>query len=282
MKKMVSVFTPELLQQYTEHLRLEERSANTISKYRRDIRAFLAFLPEKTICKEGVLAYKQHLLNNGYRASSINSMLAAVNGFLGFIGRADCRVKQLRFQKRMFRESSKELSHAEYQQLVDTAEQTHQEMLQLLLQTLGGTGIRISELRFITVEAVNEGLIRISCKGKVREIALPRKLQRKLCGYCQKKRIASGCVFTLRSGKPIHRSTVWRKMKALCERASVASKKVFPHNFRHLFAYTFYQRYKNVVLLASLLGHSSVETTRIYTASTANEANQLIDGLGLI
>lgn len=270
------------LQKYIAHLHLEERSPNTISKYKRDIVAFLSYLQQRPLNKEEVLSYKQCLLERGYLPSSINSMLAAINGFLGFIGRSECRVKQLRTQRKMFRDANKQISQTEYQKLVSAAGKTKQKLLQLILQTLGGTGIRISELQFVTVHALEEGVIRIANKGKIREVSIPHKLQRKLLSYCKKEKLSSGCIFTIRKGKSIHRSTVWRKMKALCKVSFIPSKKVFPHNLRHLFAHTFYQRSKNVVLLASILGHSSVETTRIYTASTAHEADRWINGLGLV
>lgn len=262
-----SVNFTDAIQQFEKHLITEEKSAATIEKYRRDIHCFYAFLSDRPISKEETIAYKEHLEKN-YAPASINSMLVALNSFLQFIGLSDCCVKLLKIQRQIFCREDKELTKAEYHRLVKVAANTR---LSLVIQTICGTGIRVSELQYITAEAVREGKAVVNCKNKTRVIFLPASLQKLLREYMKKSGIKAGAVFVTKSGKPLNRRNIWRDMKALCGRAGVSPDKVFPHNLRHLFARTFYSVDKDIVRLADLLGHSSVDTTRIYTRETGNE-----------
>ena len=257
---------PEILE-FEKHLRKEEKSAATIEKYLRDIRSFYSFLDNRQIGKEETIAYKEHLMEN-YAPASVNSMLVAVNCFLRFVGRQDCCVKPLKIQRQIFCNEDKELTRQEYQRLVKAAANTR---LALVIQTICGTGIRVSELQYITVEAVREGKAVVNCKNKTRVIFIPTSIQKLLKPYIKKSGITAGAVFVTRSGKPLDRKNIWRDMKGLCERAGVPQNKVFPHNLRHLFARTFYGLDKDIVRLADLLGHSSINTTRIYTMEAGNE-----------
>lgn len=250
----------------------EEKSSATIEKYLRDIRHFLSFLSEflkeTVIKKEHVIAYKTYLSEQGYAPVSINSMLVAINGFLRFCGLQDFCVKLLKIQRQIFCKDEKELSKAEYKRLLEASKGTR---LFYILRTIGGTGIRISELQYITVEAVREGQAYVSCKNKKRIIFLPKDVQAVLKEYIRKIGIKRGSIFVTKSGKPINRSNLWRDMKSLCKSAGVSEKKVFPHNLRHLFARTFYSMDKDIVRLADLLGHSSINTTRIYTMESGQK-----------
>ncbi len=260
----------------------EERSANTVEKYLRDARAFYRFLGEdKRVDKERVIAYKQHLAEH-YKTVSANSMLAAVNRLLLFLDWRECQVRLLRVQKRNFRETEKELTKSEYQRLLAAAKSSRNERLWLLMQAICGTGIRVSEHRFITVEAVRQGRAQVRNKGRERVVFFPAPLKKLLLDYCRRQGVGSGPVFVTRSGCPMDRSNIWAEMKRLCESAGVDSGKVFPHNLRHLFAVTYYQLEKDIVRLADVLGHASVETTRIYTATSGLEQKRLISRLGLV
>lgn len=259
--------TPELQSSFTTHLRLSEKSSATIEKYTRDIRAFAAYAAGREVDKQLVLDYKNHLIEQ-YTATSTNSMLAALNAFLRFCGWHDLTVKQLRVQRDTFCSEEKELTRQEYIRLVSTAERQGNERLSLILQTICGTGIRVSELAYITVEAVRRGEARVNCKGKTRRIFIVPELRKKLLVYIKKQGVKEGSVFVTRSGKALNRTTVWRTMKSLCQAARVAASKVFPHNLRHLFARIFYSMQKDIVTLADLLGHASINTTRIYTVTT--------------
>lgn len=253
--------------EYKAYLIGEEKSAATTEKYIRDVNAFIEWLGNNELCKEEVLAYKEFLAEQ-YAPASANSMIIAVNGFLRFISCADCCVKPLKVQRQIFVNEEKELTKAEYQRLVKACEGTR---LSYLIQTICSTGIRVSELKFITVEAVKSGRTVVNCKNKRRVIFIPVPLQKLLKEYIKKAGIESGSVFVTKSGKPLNRSNIWRDMKALCKKARVNAEKVFPHNLRHLFARTFYSIEKDIVRLADLLGHSSINTTRIYTMETGNK-----------
>ena len=256
-----------------------EKSPLTIEKYLRDVRYFLVWLGERELVKAEVLAYKAHLVEH-YAATSVNSMLSSLAGWLKFIGRGDCCVKTLKLQRTAFCTENRELSREEYVRLLKAA--AKDERLQLLMQTIATTGIRVSEHKFITVEAAKRGLAEVRCKGKIRTILLPRKLCKTLLAYTKKQGIRTGCIFCARSGKPMDRSSIWAKMKKLCKAAKVLAEKVFPHNLRHLFARTFYSIEKDVVRLADILGHSSVNTTRIYTTESGSVHRQQIEKIPLL
>ena len=264
---------------FHQYLIREEKSTATVEKYLRDVRAFAVFMGAETVAKEQVMAYKQTLRERGYAVRSINSMLASLNSLLDFLGWSDCKVKSIRQQKQTYCAEEKELSKAEYLRLLETAKGKPQ--LQLVMQTICGTGIRVSELRFFTVEAVKAGEVVVNCKAKTRTILIPGKLQKMLLAYAQKKKIHSGVIFT-RSGKPLNRSSIWAQMKHLCRNAGVNPSKVFPHNLRKLFARTFYGIEKDIAKLADILGHSSIDTTRIYIMSTGTEHRKKIERLGLV
>lgn len=266
---------------YRNHLIVEERSEATIEKYMRDIRAFYAYLEkDKRVNKEVVLAYKKSLLES-YKISSVNSMLIAINGFLSYLNLMSCKVKLCKFQRRVFSDENTELSKEEYLRLLNVAKQKDNR-LYILMQTFGTTGIRVSEHRAISVEAIRKGKATVMNKGKVREIYLDKKLRKILLSYCKQNKILSGPVFVTKKGKPLDRSNIWKMMKKLCVDAKVEASKVFPHNLRHLFAFTFYRIEKNLVHLAGLLGHSSIETTRIYTMSSGMDCIRSISRLGLL
>lgn len=267
---------------YAEYLRQEERSMGTMEKYLRDLRAFAAYLEGRAITKELVSAWKAWLLDSGYAPVTVNSMISAVNGFFQFAGWEECRVKFLRVQRRIFRDRSKDLTKEEYQRLLDTAEAKGQKRLALLMETICATGIRVSEVRYITVDAAATGRVDISLKGKIRTILIPNKLSRKLLKYAKQQKIASGEIFLTRSGKSLSRRQIWGEMKAVCKAAGVEPGKVFPHNLRHLFATTFYRAYKDIVKLADVLGHSSIETTRIYLITPGDEHARQMERLGLV
>ena len=267
---------------FERYLRLEEREPGTIEKYLRDVRAFAVWLGGEPLDKEAVVAWKEHLLASGYAPSTINSMLIAVNRFFRFQHWDELRVKTVRVQRRIFRSREKELTKEEYVRLLETARALGRERLALLMETICATGIRVSEVRYITVEAAQEGRAEIALKGKIRTILLPGKLRRKLLKYAKKQNTGSGEIFLTRTGKGMSRRQIWAEMKAICKQAGVAPSKVFPHNLRHLFARTFYKVCRDVVQLADVLGHSSIETTRIYLASTGDEYVRRMDRLGLI
>lgn len=265
---------------FRENLILEEKSTYTTEKYLRDVCAFFRFAGEKPVTKELVMAYKSALVGAGYAAASVNSMLVAVNHLLSFLGWDDCKVKNLRVQRQTYCAEEKELSKAEYLRLLEASRKNAQ--LNLVLQTICGTGIRVSELRYFTVEAVQHGQITVSCKSKTRTILVPGKLKKLLLNYARQRRITAGAIFLGRSGKPLDRSSIWRQMKQLCESAHVAPSKVFPHNLRKLFARTFYGIEKDIAKLADILGHSSINTTRIYIMTTGAEHRRKIEQLGLV
>ncbi len=267
---------------YSSFLKSEERSQRTIDKYVRDIEKFYQFMQEDNcITKEKVVEFKS-MLSDNYQTSSVNSILAAVNGFLVWKGLGQMRVKSLKTQKRLFCDQRYELSRTDYERLVKAARKRSNQRLEMIMQTIIGTGIRISELSFITVEAVQRGEAVVKGKGKHRVILISSKLRKYLLRYCRMKQIENGPVFITRSGNVVDRSNVWREMKHICQEARVEKPKVFPHNFRHLFARTCYQKKKDIVYLADMLGHSNIETTRIYTISSGLEHKRMLDSLGLV
>ena len=278
---MENIITKEQIDTYCLSLVADERAAGTVQKYRRDITAFTRWLEGHPVSKEAASAWKAHLMNHGYAPRTINSMLAAVNGFFRFAG-WNIKVKFLKIQRQLFRDISRELSRIEYDRLLTAARESGQERLALIMETLCATGIRISELRYITVEAARAGRATIALKGKIRTILISAKLCRKLLKYAKKQKIAAGEIFLTSSGKSISRRQVWYELKRLCRAAGVEPSKVFPHNFRHLFATTFYKACKDIARLADVLGHSSIETTRIYLTISGEEQARQLDRLGLV
>ena len=272
--------TEKLIQTFHQYLIGEEKSTATVEKYLRDVRAFAVYVGEKSVTKEVMMAYKSHLQSEEYAVRSINSMLASLNSLLNFLGWADCKVKSIKQQKQVYCAEEKELTKAEYLRLVDAAKNNRQ--LQLVMETICATGIRVSELRFFTVEAVQQGEVVVNCKGKTRTILIPGKLRKLLIDFAKKEKIRSGVIFVTRNGKPLNRSCIWQQMKALCEAAGVNPSKVFPHNLRKLFARTFYGIEKDIAKLADILGHSSIDTTRIYIMTTGTEHRKKIERLGLV
>lgn len=275
------LITNELLLAFSEYLQSNERAPGTIEKYLRDVSAFRIWLGNRSVTKELTAEWKERLLENNHAPVTVNSMLAAVNSFFRFAGWEDCQVKFLKLQRRLFRDAGRELSRAEYERLVETAANLSRPRLALLMEAICGTGVRVSEVRYLTVEAVQAGRADISLKGKIRTILIPNKLCRKLLKYARKQKITSGEIFLTRSGKGMSRRQIWAEMKSLCERAGVEPSKVFPHNLRHVFAAAFYKSCKDIVRLADVLGHSSVETTRIYLLTTGVEHTQMLERLGL-
>lgn len=274
--------TEKVLVQFKEHLISEEKSAATVEKYLRDTTAFLRFTQEEEVTKEQVIAYKQKLIDAGYAVRSINSMLASVNSLFSSLGWYDCKVKAIKQQRQIFCSEDKELTKAEYLRLVNAAKQKKNDRLNLIIQTICGTGIRVSELQFITVEAVKRGEATANCKGKIRTIFLVKALKKKLLQYAKEKHITAGPIFVTRSGKSVSRTNIWREMKELCKDANVNPNKVFPHNLRHLFARTFYGIEKDIAKLADILGHSSINTTRIYIISTGTEHRKRMEHMRLV
>lgn len=273
--------TNKEIEKFRNYLREEEKSENTMEKYIRDVTAFSAFC-DGTITKDTVIAYKQNLIDSGYDVRSINSMLASINSLFSFLGWYELRVKSLKVQQQVFCPEEKEMTKAEYERLCRTAERKQNERLCLILQTICGTGIRVSELQFITVEAVRKGEATVSLKGKTRSIFIVRDLQKKLLRYISEQHIMTGAIFITRTGKPMSRTNIWREMKSLCIEAEVNPEKVFPHNLRHLFARVFYGIEKDIAKLADILGHSSINTTRIYIISTGTEHRQRMEHMRLI
>lgn len=270
----------DVLEIFRRHLTDEEKSPATIEKYMRDAAAFLSFSGDRHITKELVVSFKQQLIDKKYAIASINSILASVNSLLTFLGLSQCKVKNLRRQKKTYSTEDTELTKAEYMRLLDAAKGKQQ--LMLVMETICATGIRVSELKFFTVEAVQEGHVSIRCKSKTRDIMIPGKLRKVLLKYAAQKEISTGPIFITRNGKPLDRSNIWAQMKSLCDKAKVSRSKVFPHNLRKLFARTFYRIEKDIAKLADILGHSSIDTTRIYIMSTGREHRRKIERLGLV
>lgn len=271
---------PQHLKSFREYLIREEKSAATIEKYLRDTTSFLEYADDREVTKELTILYKNELQEKGYAVRSINSMLASLNSLLDFLEWTDCKVKTLRCQRQTYCAEDKELSKAEYMRLLEASK--NQEQLNLVIQTICGTGIRVSELRYFTVEAVSRGEITVQCKSKTRTILVPGKLKKLLLNYARRCGIYDGVIFITKHGKPMDRSNIWAQMKRLCTAAGVNPSKVFPHNLRKLFARTFYGIEKDIAKLADILGHSSINTTRIYIMTTGTEHRRKIERLGLV
>lgn len=281
MKKKMQL-TQREFDQFEDYLRHDEREESTIEAYLRSLTRFAEWADGRAVTKELAMEWKAALVEAGYRPISVNAMLAAVNKFFTCMGREDCKVKYLKLQRQMFRKSEKDLSKEEYQRLVQAAHEKGDLRMELILETICATGIRVGELKYITVEAVRAGVAEIALKGKIRTILLPHRLCRKLQKYAKQQKIASGKIFLTQDGLPVSRQSIWTRMKALCEAAGVERSKVFPHNLRSLFARSFYGSCHDVVRLADVLGHSSIETTRIYLMSTGKEYLRQLDKLGLV
>ena len=276
------ILTAAEIKSFQIYLCREEKSENTVSKYMRDSKCFMLFANGENISKEKVISYKEYLLKKSYSIRSVNSMLASVISLFSFLGWEDCKVKTVRFQRQIFCDEKKELTKSEYIRLCRISERRHNERLNLLLQTICVTGIRISELRYITVETVKYGEATVSLKGKTRTVFIVKELRKKLLSYANSHNINSGCIFVTRTGKPMNRSNIWREMKSLCAEAGVDSAKVFPHNLRHLFARIFYGIEKDIVKLADILGHSSINPTRIYIISSGSEHRRCMESMKLV
>ena len=273
--------TTETIRSFNDYLINEEKAAATVNKYLHDVGEFQIWLSEQELCKKTVLAYKSHLCEH-YAPASVNAALSSLNSFFNFMEWYDLRVKNLKIQKQLFASTDKELTKAEYDRLLQASKQKKNERLYLLMQTICSTGIRVSEVRYVTVEAVARGVAEINCKGKRRQVFLPKQLCQILKQYIKEQKIKSGAVFVTKNGNPLDRSNIWSDMKKLCKAANVSEKKVFPHNLRHLFARTYYSLQKDIVRLADILGHSSVNTTRIYTMETGEIHRRQIQKLGLL
>ena len=273
------------IQAYEAYLRQEEKSPATIEKYLRDVQCLNEYLkndkkPSAKVSKETMIAYKEYLMKN-YAVSSVNSMLTAANGYLEFIGLGACKVKLLKRQKKAFCEERQELTKGEYQRLLAVARKGRNDRMYYILQTICAAGIRIGELPYFTVQALKKGKVEVYNKGKSRTIMLPKKLRKSLLKYAKRRGILTGSIFITKHQNPVNRSNIWREMKQLCQQAKVEAEKVFPHNLRHLFARTYYNLRKDIMKLADLLGHSNVETTRLYILTTGKEHERQISDMGL-
>lgn len=279
MKKRI--ITAEIIAAFKEHLVSEERSAATVDKYTRDIKAFAKYAKNNEITKESVISYKKYIREK-YAVRSVNSMISSINSLFSFLCWHDLRVKTLKLQQQVFCPEEKELTKSEYVRLCRAADRKHNERLNLILQTICGTGIRVSELQYITVEAVKRGEAIVNCKAKTRLVFIVKELKQKLLRYAAEQGIKNGMIFITKTGKPISRTNIWREMKALCGEANVNPQKVFPHNLRHLFARVFYGIEKDIAKLADILGHSNINTTRIYIMSTGAEHRRRMENMHLI
>lgn len=273
--------TIEAIRMFNDYLVSEEKSQSTVKKYIHDVDRFREWLGDGEMSKSEVLAYKSHLCEI-YQPASVNAAISSLNSFFGFLERYDLKVKSLKIQKQLFSETDKELTKFEYERLLCTAKQRKNERLYFLMQTICSTGIRVSELKYITVDAVMCSKVWISCKGKRRQVFLPKQLCKMLKGYTKSQKIKSGSIFVTKNGNPLDRSNIWSDMKKLCCAANVSENKVFPHNLRHLFARTYYTLEKDIVRLADILGHSNVNTTRIYTVENGDVHRRQIQKLGLL
>lgn len=274
-------FTRKTVEKYRVYLQNEEKSTATIEKYIHDVSAFLAWLQKTKPDKSAVLAYKEHLIAQ-YAPASVNSMIASLNNFFRFCEKSELCVKTLKIQRQLFTQKEKELTKEEYERLLSAAKGAGNKRLYLLMQTICATGIRVSELKYITLDAIKREQATICCKGKTRTVIIPKQLCRTLKAYVKESGVQSGSVFQTKSGRPLDRSNIWSDMKKLCEIAGVAKEKVFPHNLRHLFARTYYSLQKDIVRLADILGHTSIDTTRIYTVESGDVHRKQIQKLGLL
>ena len=275
------VVTKALAEKFRAYLYEEEKSENTIEKYLRDVRFFSENVGNKKLHKSDVLEYK-HTLCQRYAPRSVNSVISSLNAFFMFAEWYELKIKTLKIQKQIFADKKRELEKSEYEKLLTAAKDKKNERLYYLMQTIASTGLRVSEIRYVTVDAVKNGEAVINCKGKIRQVFLPKKLCVMLKSYVKSQGIKSGSVFVSKNGNPLNRCNIWKMLKLLCESANVDKSKVFPHNFRHLFARTFYSLQKDIVRLADILGHSSINTTRIYTMETGEIHRRQIQHLGLL
>jgi len=280
-KGVMIMIAKETILCFRAYLIENEKSASTIEKYIHDVTAFANRIKEKELCKSEIIAYKVYL-SEKYASASVNAVISSLNSFFAFLGRFDLRVKTLKIQHNIFTSVEKEMTKEEYERLLSAAKSKHNERLYLLMQTVCSTGIRISELKYMTVDAVNKAYAEIYCKGKYRRVFLPEKLCKMLKQYIKTKKISSGAIFITKNGNPLDRSNIWSDMKKLCKSIGVSEKKVFPHNLRHLFARTYYSIQKDIVRLADILGHSSINTTRIYTMESGEVHRRQIQRLGLL
>ncbi len=277
----MTTFETAKLIEFENYLYEEEKSMNTIGKYIRDVRAFFEYIGNCPLTKQTVLEYKKYL-SEAKAITSANSMLASINAFFRFIGKIELCVKYFKIQRDAFCSEEKELSREEYLNLVNTAQQKGNERLSLILQTICGTGMRVSELQYVTVEAARAGEIKVRCKGKTRTILIVKKLTRLLLNYAKKQGIRTGIIFVTSKGSPVSRTSIWRDMKKLCADAKVSHEKVFPHNLRHLFARAFYNMEKDIAKLADILGHTSINTTRIYIITSSSEHRRKMENMRLV
>lgn len=269
------------VRKFEAYLVLQEKSRATVEKYVRDASAFAEYTGDAEITKETVIAYKEHLMKN-HAVRSVNSYLASLNSLFAFLNRADLKVKSIKLQRQIFCPEDRELTREEYRRLCKAAADNHNERLHVMLQTICGMGIRVSELQFVTVEAARQGKAVVSLKGKTRSVFIVNELKKKLLAYAGQQNIKTGMIFVTRTGKPLNRTNIWREMKALCAAADVNPQKVFPHNLRHLFARVFYGIEKDIAKLADILGHSSINTTRIYIVSTGVEHRRRMENMRLV
>ena len=274
--------TDGIINEFKRYLIDNDKSTYTIDKYIRDVMKFKEYAGDNEIEKETAGEYKNYLIRSGYSVRSINSMLSSVNALFEFLNRNDLKVKTIKMQRSVYCPEDKELTRAEYQRLCATAKMKKNYRLELIIETVCSTGIRIGELKYITVESAKRGEAVVTLKGKTRYVFIPKELKRKLLRYASEQGIKSGMIFVTRTGKAVNRTNVWRDMKNLCKDAGVKPEKVFPHNLRHLFARTFYNIDKDIAKLADILGHSSIDTTRIYIISTGAEHRRLIEKMKLI
>ena len=272
----------ETLRLFRERLAREEKSRGTIEKYVREAGEFAAWLGERELTREAVASWRDALAASGLGAGTVNGKIASVAALLRHMGREDCRAKTLKLQRRAFRDPKRELTRQEYARLVAAAEKLGRTRAALLLEAIGSTGVRVSEVKFLTVEAAERGEATVKNKGKTRVVLLPGKLRRKLLAYAKKQGVVKGSIFTGKGGEPLSRHRIWAELKGLCGEAGVAPEKVFPHNLRHLFAVEFYRVSRDVVKLADVLGHASVNTTRIYLLTSGTEHRKLLERLRLV
>lgn len=276
------MITADLIRAYGCYLKQEERTQATVEKYLRDVRAFALWLDGEAVTKEAVTGWKERLLEERRAPSTVNAALSALNGLFRFLGWEGCRARFVKVQRRLFRDPARELTRPDYDRLIAAARELGKERLALVMETICSTGVRVSEIRSITVETVQRGRAEISLKGKVRVILIPSKLARKLLKYAKKNKTVSGEIFLTENGKSLSRRQIWAEMKRLCVHAGVEPSRVFPHNLRHLFATAYYRAYKDIAKLADVLGHSSIETTRIYLLTSGAEHQRQLDRLGLV
>ncbi len=273
--------TQEVVMDYKDYLIDGEKGEITIEKYIRDIRVFSEWLKNEELTKSKVLEYKKKLIDE-YAPATVNSVISSLNGFFKYNEWYELQVKSLKIQRRIFCKPEKELSEKEYEKLLKAALNKKNERLYLIMQTICAMGLRVSELRFVTAESVRKGEAVVKLKGKIRTVFIPPELAKLLKKYMREQEISTGCVFRTRTGRPIDRFAIWKSMRSLCEMAGVPKEKVFPHNLRHLFARTYYSLEKDIVRLADILGHSNVNTTRIYTIANGEVHRIQMQRLNLV